>query len=76
MDEYWSEELGCYQGLTSYDLYYHSRPNQEAMIARDGDDEFDFISGFYLSDDKRTDPNDPLVEAGRRARLFRLPVPN
>ena len=74
--EYESEEQDRYRKTSLYDLYYHSELDEETLIARYGDEEDDALYQYCVSISITDDPNDPLVEARRRARLLRLPVPN
>ena len=65
-----------YQEGVLYDLYYHSELDDESLIARYGDGEGDALYQYCVSISITDDPNDPLVEARRRARLLRIPMPN
>ena len=60
----------------TYDLYYHSKLDEESLIARYGDEKDDYLDQYCVSVSILNDPNDPLVEARRRARLLRIPMPN
>ena len=65
-----------YQESVLYDLYYHSELDNVTLIARYGDEEEDYLDHYCGAVFLSNDPNDPLFEARRRARLLRLPVPN
>ena len=65
-----------YQESVLYDLYYHSELDEESLIARYGDGDDDYLEHYYVAVFLSNDPNDPLFEARRRARLLRLPVSN
>ena len=74
--EYGAGEQDSYRETVIYDLYYHSKLDEESLIARHGDWEDDYLEQYCVSVPIGIDPNDPLVEARRRARLLRIPMPN